>query len=184
MLLYINACVREESRTDRLARALIKKLGEETEEVYLPGIDMKPADRALLNKRETALRANDHSDPDFALARQFAAADTIVVSAPYWDLSFPSLLKVYFENVYTQGVVTRFEEDGTQTGLCRAKKLYYVSTAGGPFTREFGYDYVAALVKNCFGIKETELLYAEMLDIRGYDAEQIMRETMEKYGLN
>lgn len=184
MLLYINACVREESRTDRLARALIKKLGGEAEEVYLPGLDLKPADRALLNKREIALKNDDHSDPAFALARQFAAADTAVIAAPYWDLSFPSSLKVYLENIYVQGVVTRFLEDGSQIGLCRMKKLWYVSTAGGKFIKEYGYDYVSRLVKECFGVKETELIYAENLDIRGYDAETIMRETMEKYALS
>lgn len=183
MILYINACVREESRTDRLARALLKKLGDVYEEVYLPGLSLKGADCALLKKREIALRNDDHADSAFDLAKQFAAADTIVVSAPYWDLSFPAILKTYFENIYVQGVVTRFEPDGSQTGLCRAGKLYYVSTAGGPFTAEFGYDYVSALVKTCFGVRETALLYAQMLDIQGYDPEKIMRETMEKYGL-
>ena len=183
MVLYINACVREESRTDRLARALLKKLGGPAEEVYLPGLGLKGVDRALLNKRDAALANGDHSDPAFDLAKQFAAADTIVVSAPYWDLSFPAVLKTYLENIYVQGVVTRFNRDGSQIGLCKAEKLYYVSTAGGQFTKEFGYEYVSALVKNCFGVKETELIYAEMLDIWGYDAEQILRETMKKYAL-
>ena len=183
MILYINACVREESRTDRLARALLHKLGGAYEEVCLPALALTPVDNAMLKKRDAALANGDHSDPVFAPARQFAAADTIVIAAPYWDLSFPSSLKVYLENIYVQGVVTRFEPDGSQTGLCRAKKLYYVSTAGGPFTKEFGYDYVSALVKNCFGVRETELLYAEMLDIRGYDPERIMNEAMDRYGL-
>lgn len=183
MILYINACVREDSRTDRLARALLKKLGGAYEEAYLPTLGLAPVGREMLALRDAAMLSGDHSGPEFAPARQFAAADTVVVAAPYWDLSFPSLLKVYLENIYVQGVVTRFNPDGTQVGLCRADKLYYVSTAGGPFTKEYGYEYVASLVKDCFGVKETELLYAEMLDIQGYDAEEILRSAMQRYGL-
>ena len=35
MILYVNACVRPESRTDRIARALLEKLGGEYEELNL-----------------------------------------------------------------------------------------------------------------------------------------------------
>ena len=31
-----------------------------------------------------------------------------------------------------------------------------------------------------FGIKDTELIYAEYLDVEGYDAEAILSETMKK----
>ena len=35
MILYINACVRRDSRTNRIASALLQKLGGEYEEVKL-----------------------------------------------------------------------------------------------------------------------------------------------------
>lgn len=183
MVLYINACVREESRTDRLARALLKKLGGEYEEVYLPSLGLKPLGREDLKIYAKACAENDFSAPCFTLAKQFADADTIVVSAPYWNISFPALLWLYFDNIYVQGVVTRFLPDGSQIGLCRGKKLYYVATAGGDFKKDYGYSYAEELVKTCFGVQETELIFAEKLDLQGYDAEQIMRKAMQTYGL-
>ena len=38
--------------------------------------------------------------------RTIANADKIVIAAPFWDMSFPSLLKVYIENIYTIGIVS------------------------------------------------------------------------------
>lgn len=35
MVLYVNACVRKESRTDQIAMALLRRLGGEQEEVRL-----------------------------------------------------------------------------------------------------------------------------------------------------
>ena len=39
---------------------------------------------------------------------------------------------------------------------------------------QFGYEWLRAVVTRSFGISETELIYAENLDIVGYDADEIM----------
>ena len=75
---------------------------------------------------------------------------------------------------------TKYDNNGHPQGLCRAKKLYYVTTAGGRYNPRFSYDYLKYLVKNMFGIKDMELIYAEYLDVEGYDAEAILSETMKK----
>ena len=182
-VLYINACARKSSRTARLAGALLNKLGGDREEVFLPEAGLVPVNEEIILKRDAAQRTGDYSDALFSYAKQFAAADAIVIAAPYWDLSFPSSLKVYFENIYVQGIVTRFHADGTQEGLCKAKRLYYVTTAGGKLETKYGYEYVRTLVTECFGVRETELLSAEMLDIDGFDAEEILAAAMRRYGL-
>lgn len=109
-------------------------------------------------------------------AKQFAAADTIVIAAPYWDLNFPAVLKTYLEQVYVTGIVSRYNEKGIPEGLCKANKLYVVTTAGGPFLPEYSYNYVKDLTTKAFGVKETKLVVAEMLDIQGMDVDKIMRE--------
>ena len=53
MILYINACVRDESRTDRLARRLLDKLGEYTE-LKLAEENLKPLDKGALEYRYRA----------------------------------------------------------------------------------------------------------------------------------
>ena len=151
MTLYINCCVREESRTDRLARAVLQKLGGNFTELKLYEENLKPLNRGTLNKRTALIEQGDYSDQMFDYAKQFANADKIVIAAPYWDLSFPATLKTYIEN------------------------LYYVTTAGGPYDPTYSYGYIESLAKNFFGIPETHLVKVEMLDIEGYDAEEILK---------
>ncbi|SCX31588.1 FMN-dependent NADH-azoreductase [Ruminococcaceae bacterium P7] len=181
MTLYINCCAREESRTDRLARAVLQKLGGDFTELNLYEVNLKPLDKKTLNKRTALIEQGDYSDPIFDYAKQFASADTIVIAAPYWDLSFPATLKIYIENIYVTGIVSAYSESGMPVGLCKAKELYYVTTAGGPYDPTYSYGYVESLAKNFFGIPVTHLVKAEMLDIVGNDAEEILRRKIEKW---
>ena len=117
----------------------------------------------------------------FALARQFAAADAIVIAAPFWDLSFPAALKAYLEQINVVGVTFRYTPEGVPEGLCRARKLYYVTTVGGDFFPEaFGFGYVEALAKNFYGIPEVHLIKATGLDIWGANVEEILRACEEE----
>jgi FMN-dependent NADH-azoreductase len=180
MILYVNACVRSESRTDRIARVLLGRLGGEQEEVRLSEDTPEPLSAKRLARRTALIERGDYADPMFRYARQFQRADTIVIAAPYWDLSFPAVLRTYLENVYVTGLVSEYTPEGIPHGLCRARKLWYVTTAGGPYVPDFSYDYIRALATRCFGIPETELVFAEMLDVEGFDAETIVRETADR----
>ena len=180
MTLYINCCVREESRTDRLAQAVLHKLGEDFTELNLYEENLHPLDRETLNKRTALIDQGDYSDPIFDYAKQFTNADTIVIAAPYWDLSFPSTLKIYIENIYATGIVSSYDESGMPVGLCKAKELYYVTTAGGPYDPTYSYGYIGSLAKNFFSIPETHLVKAEMLDIIGNDAEEILNREINR----
>lgn len=179
MILYINACVRKESRTNRIAKALLQKLGD-YDEVKLSSLGLKPVDEGTLQKRTELIAAQNYNDEMFNLAKQFAAADKIVIAAPHWDLSFPSILKIYFENIYVTGIVSKYGDNGQPQGLCGADKLYFVTTSGGPLVDEYGYGYIHALATDYFGIKETQLIKAEMLDIKGMDANEIVQSEIDK----
>lgn len=183
MTLFINCCPRDSSRTERLAKKLLEKLGE-YDEVNPEKEGLVPMSKERLNYRTELLQKGDLSDDIFKYAKQFAAADTIVIAAPFWDLSFPSVLKIYIENIYVTGIVSKYDSDGTPKGLCKAKKLYYVTTAGGPYDGRFSFDYLKELAESFFGIGETVLIKAEMLDIIGNDAEKILAERMKFYGLD
>lgn len=178
MVLYINACVRDESRTDRLAKKLLGSLGDYTE-LKLSEENLKPLDKDTLEYRSELIAKEQFDNDMFKYARQFADADIIVISAPFWDLSFPAILKTYIENIYITGLVSKYGDDGRPVGLCKASKLYYVTTAGGPYVGKYSYDYIKDLAMGAFGIKETELIYAEMLDIVGNDPEKILCDVIE-----
>lgn len=183
MTLFINCCPRDNSRTERLARKLLEKLGE-YDEVNPEKEGLVPMSKERLEYRTQLLQKGDLSDDIFKYAKQFAAADTIVIAAPFWDLSFPSVLKIYIENIYVTGIVSKYDSNGTPKGLCKAKKLYYVTTAGGPYDGRFSFDYLKELAESFFGIGEAVLLKAEMLDIIGNDAEKILAERMKFYELD
>ena len=178
MILYINACVRRDSRTERLAEALLQKLDGEVQQVRLENIPFEVSDEAFLNKRDQLIEEGAFDHEMFTLARQFAAADTIVIAAPYWDLSFPATLKQYMEKVTVNGITFEYTPEGIPKGLCKAQKLYYVETAGGDYVPdEFGFGYIQALAAGYYGINDAQLIKATGLDIVGADVEKILRET-------
>ena len=175
-ILFINACVRKESRTMRLAEKLLSRLNQPYEEVILHEFPFPVTDEDFLNVRNQLISDRDFSNPMFELARQFAEAETIVIAAPYWDLSFPATLKQYFEYINVLGITFEYTDDGYPIGLCKADKIYYVTTAGGQFIpEEFGFGYVKALAENFYGIPDVREIEATGLDIEGADADSIMR---------
>ena len=165
-ILFINACVRPQSRTLELAQNLIKKTNGSVERLNLYDIQLSPLDAQGIVFREQASKEQDFSDEVFDLAKQFAKADEIVVAAPYWDLLFPAVLRTYLEAVCVAGLTFRYSAEGRPVGLCKAKKAYYVTTAGG-FIGEnnFGFMYVKALFEQLFGVEQVEFISAEGLDI-------------------
>ena len=115
MNIFINACARKESRTKILADEVLSKIGE-YEEINLYDLDIKPIDEEFVNRRNELIANNDYSDPMFDIAKKIAKADNLIIAAPYWDGSFPSILKVFIENIYTFGLLTCFDEKGMPKG--------------------------------------------------------------------
>lgn len=174
-ILFVNACVRPESRTYDLARHVLTKLDGQAEELRLYDENIPPLDAESMQTRDAAVRAGDLSAPILRYAKQFAEADTVVVAAPYWDLLFPAVVRAYFEAVTVTGVTFKYSPEGFPIGLCKAKKLIYVTTAGGPImSYNFGFDYVKALAQLYYGISDVTCFTAENLDIIGADAADIM----------
>lgn len=178
-VLFVNSCVRPDSRTMVLARCLLERLGNLYSEVDVTDGRIKPLDFSLLSKRDEKVREGDFSDEIFALAKQFSKAETVVIAAPFWDLSFPSFLKIYFENVLVSGLTFTYKS-GRPKGLCNIKRLYYVTTAGGDISPDFGFAYVKALAETFLEIKEVKLFCAEGLDVIGNDVGRIMNDAKEK----
>lgn len=93
---------------------------------------------------------------------------------------FPAQLKTYIENIYVPGIVSAYNDHGQSCGLCRARSLTYITTAGGAYDPRFSFDYLTAMAKEYFGIRETRLIYAECLDICGNDPEAILQSAIDQ----
>lgn len=180
-ILFINACVRPKSRTYILAIEILNQIEGVVEEVNLEQSKIVPLNWQNLQERDMYIQNKDFTASMFKYAKQFVMADEIVIAAPYWDLSFPSMVKIYFEAVTINGLSFMYTPEGCQRGLCKAKKIIYVTTAGGTIGEfNLGYDYIKTLAQTCYGISQVLYYKAENLDIRGANVEKIMREVIDE----
>ena len=176
MVLFVNGCVREHSRTLELARSVLECIPDDMEEIRLYPNGPEGLDGEKLRLREELLAAKAYDHPMFRFAKQFAAADTVVMAAPFWDLAFPAKVRAYLEEITVSGITFRYGTDGMPRGLCRAKRLIYVTTAGGPIVQDFGFAYVRTLARLFYGISDTVLVKAEGLDIWGNHPDEILEQ--------
>lgn len=127
-LILIDACMRDgESRTRRILEPLMSELGKryEIETVALDGEDYQAVGRRVLAERGEGYVPEAIAEQ----ARRLAAADRIVIAAPFWDMSFPAILKVFIENMSLFNIT--FKDNGTYfEGLCRCEKVLYITTRG------------------------------------------------------
>lgn len=183
-LLWIDCCIRgEASRTLRLSRAFFDHLPSSYEVTHLDLMQLQPRyfTGAYFDAREELLAQNRLDHPRFDLAHQFADADCIVISAPFWDLSFPALLKVYIEQVSLEGVTFATDESGLH-GLCRAERMIFLTTRGGFYTddpQEMGSRYLHAL-SQFFGIARYDCVAADGMDAAGFDSAAALQTAMEE----
>lgn len=178
-VLFVNACVRSQSRTKILADYLIEKLGAKVDEINLEKDAPKPFNEMMLEKRDELIKSGQFDDKIFDYARRFANADMIIIAAPFWDFSFPALLKIFIEHVCVSGIAFKYTNTGIQT-LCKASKLYYVTTMGGYNSTDYGFGYIKALCDVLYGIDDVRLIKAEGLDIIGNDVDEIMEKAKKE----
>lgn len=181
-ILFVNACARPQSRTLRLARHVLAGLEGQVEEVDLFQDKAAPMSLEEMELRDQLVDQGVLDHPLLAYARQFVRADVILMAAPYWDLSFPAALRAYLERVSVVKVSFGYSPQGEPLSLCRAKRLIYVTTSGGPIgDHNLGYGYVKALADTFFHIPQVQCLRAEGLDVLGADVEAILQEAMERW---
>ena len=163
-LIYIDSCMRVGSRTRRIARPIITELRKRyaVEMVDLTRNEYPVVDNYTLEDRNQGIVPSEHS----ALAKRIAAADRIVIAAPFWDMSFPSALKVFFENMSLFGITFDTNEKECY-GLCKAEKVMYITTRGMNIATgdplEQATPYIKAL-SHLWGLGELTVISAQNLD--------------------
>ena len=176
-LIYINACMRAGSRTQRIATPIVEELRKRynVETVDLTKNLYPVADNYTLEDRNQGIVPPEH----VALAKKIAAADRIVIAAPFWDMSFPSALKVFFENMSLFGV-TFDSNDKECYGLCKAEKVMYITTRGMDIATgdplEQATPYIKAL-SHLWGWGELTVISAQNMD---YSSEKEIEERITK----
>lgn len=147
--------------------------------LYAENITCMTADETA--RRQRLIEQNKMMDKMFSNAYEFANADKVVIAAPYWDLSFPAILKDYVERISVPNIAFKYTEKGS-VGLCKASKIIYISTAGGFCKKNLGAEYIEEIAK-MYGITGFEEFTLGGLDIVGADIEALVKqgcETVEK----
>lgn len=190
-LLFVNACVRgEQSRTLKLARTFLDAYAIAHPDALVTERDLmterlQPQYPEVMAEVDALERAGRYDAPMFAPARQFVAADRLVLAAPFWELSFPAILKIYLERVSVVGLTFGYGADGESVGLCRAGSMLLITTRGGEFSSperewmEMGARQLKALCA-MYGILDFQCLCAEGLDDVRNDAPALLADAMER----
>lgn len=117
----------EESRTKRILKPIVAELGKryEIETITLDGEDYQSVGRKVLAERFSGYVPTEIVEQ----AKKIAAANRIVIAAPFWDMSYPAILKVFIENMSLFNIT--FRDNGTYfEGLCQCEKVLYITTRG------------------------------------------------------
>lgn len=127
-LVYIDACIRDEaSRTQRIAKPIIEDLKKRYQVITFTINDLKLdiVQKDLINKRLNG------DIPAYIIqwANEIRTADRVVISAPFWDMSIPSALKVFIELCSILDVTFK-TNDKTCYGNCQSEKLLFITTRG------------------------------------------------------
>ena len=163
-LIIIDSCMREESRTRVILGAAREVLSAryDIEAIDVNATGLPPVTPEVLKER-TLGRVPEEA---LSIADRIAKADRLVIAAPFWDMSFPAVLKALFENMSLYNVT--FTDDGTTcTGLCKCRKVLYITTRGmdiptGDY-RDQGSSYLKAL-SSLWGLGEVITVAAWNLD--------------------
>ena len=163
-LIVIDSCMRPESRTRIILEAAKEVLSKryEVEIIDVNALNLPPVTPEVLLQRSSGVVPEQTVE----IARRIAAADRLLVASPFWDMSFPAVLKAFFENMSLFGVT--FTDNGkTCTGLCRCRKVMYITTRGMNIhtgeVRDQGTSYLKAL-STLWGLGEVITIAAENLD--------------------
>ena len=177
-LMVIDSCMREGSRTRRILRAAMEGLSGryDVEMVDVNALALPPVTPETLAERSSGVVP----EGTVAVARRIASADRLVIAAPFWDMSFPAALKAFFENMSLFGVT--FTDNGrTCEGLCRCRRVMYITTRGMDIetgsARDQGSSYIGAL-SSLWGLGEVITVAAWNLDyLQGEELEKKLGDT-------
>ena len=178
-ILYVDCCMRPNSRTEKLAQQVLSSLEGNISTLKLTEEGLTLPDWQLIQQRNKAVGEGDMTNPLLRYAVQFAQADEIIIAAPYWDLSFPSILKIWVENMYVRNLTFYYEND-RPVGLCRGRESIYITTAGSPIgENDWGAMYMKAVLTT-LGIPGFSSIRAEALDLDTTDADAVMEEACRR----
>lgn len=197
-LLYIKVNSKPEdiSTSKTVGREFVNRFISQNSEYQLEELDLYNEDIPEVNHRLFPGRAEPVSGEDYnalseqeksmvdrinALCDQFLSADTYVIAAPMWSLSFPSRLKQYLDCIILNNKVIKVSPEEVK-GLLHDKerKMVYIQSSGGVYPKildwktNYGIEYVQDIFK-FLGIKKFEKILVEGVDMPSVGREEAIK---------
>lgn len=124
----------------------------------IQALNTEPAQRS---ERQQAMVA--YADDQIA---QVQRADVLVIGAPMYNFSVPSVLKAWFDHIARAGVTFEYTSEGP-SGLLSGKRAYVITTRGGLHRGQASDTEVPFIINFLafLGITEVEVIYAEGLNM-------------------
>lgn len=118
------------------------------------------------------------------LTDQFLAADKVVIASPFWNLSYPPMMKAYIDTICVAGKTFKYTEKGP-IGLVPDKPVLLIEARGGHYSSgpaaamEFSEKYLRTIM-NFMGVQQFQSLIMEELSVDPTKAEDILNAYAEK----
>lgn len=189
-VLYIKANPKPEgtSRTFKLSDAFIEAYRKHNPNDEIITLDLYKEDIGFLSAEDVAFNnfeseeARNH--PVFKYSYQFLESDKIIIAAPFWNLSYPAILKAYLDYIAVGGITFGYTSEGP-VGLCQGKKVMHIVTRGGEYSEkplsefELGDRYLRTLF-GFLGIKNFATYAVENMDRSSTNVEAVLDEAIEE----
>lgn len=125
-IILIDACMRgDDSRTRKLTQGIVSAIDKDN--------SIKVIDLSSLNLSAYTRTNNPTNQPIeerfINLSKEIANSDGIIISAPFWDMSFPSLLKVFLEKLSIAEVMF-IDNKKTCVGISNIPFMFLITTRG------------------------------------------------------
>ena len=173
----------EQGVSHQLANELIENLTQLAPEATIISRDLSKddvphLDAARISAISTAPDARTEAQQAMVaysdqLIAEAQAADALVIGAPMYNFSVPSVLKAWFDHIARAGVTFSYTSEGPK-GHLENKTAYVITTRGGQH-KDQPSDTLVPYVKNMLafvGITDVRVIYAEGLNMGGGAREQ------------
>ena len=118
------------------------------------------------------------------LSDQFIGADKYVFVTPFWNFSFPPVMKAYIDSVAVAGKSFKYTEQGP-VGLLTDKKAIHIQARGGIYSEgpaagmEMGHRYLS-IIMQFFGVPSFEGVFVEGHAAMPGKAEEIKQNAISR----
>jgi FMN-dependent NADH-azoreductase len=188
-VLYIKANAKPQgtSRTFAVSDSFVNTYKESHPNDDVITLDLYKENIGFLTEEDIALHnvepGQGKNHPVLKYAYQFLEADKIIVAAPFWNLSFPAILKAYLDYIAVSGITFQYTSQGP-VGSCQGKKAIHFVTRGGAYSQEplsafeLGDRYLRTLF-GFLGITDFTTVALENMDRSTTNVEQVVAEAIK-----